>query len=94
MIYKGLLIARSYEGKDSSKFVKGSAVYGGGGGWLSSPEHCSTELTTAICIGTIRWLILLARPEIFNQINYVVWNRYKLTSSTFSHNCTTHANDN
>ncbi len=69
IIYKCLLIARSYVGKDSSKFAGGSAVYGGGGP-LFSIEDCSTGLMIAVGVGTwIHWGILVARSEIFNQMN-------------------------
>jgi hypothetical protein len=54
LIYEGLLIARSYEGKDSSKIEIDSAVYGGGGEKEFLLEDCSTGLTiTALCIGIL-----------------------------------------
>ena len=42
--YEGLLTARSYDGKESSKFDGHSVLYGGGG-VLSSCEDCCIGLT-------------------------------------------------
>jgi hypothetical protein len=52
-IYESLFIARSYEGKDSSKFEEDSAVYGGGGRGGFSLEDCSTELIILLDLGTL-----------------------------------------
>ncbi len=46
-------MARSYVGKDSSKFVDGSAVQGGGGRQLLFADVCGAGLTIAAGSGGV-----------------------------------------
>ena len=53
--HQDLPVALSYEGKDSSKFQRGSALYGGGGGRSLSPlDDGGIGIITAFCAGIVR----------------------------------------